>query len=78
MTFGVMYDHTFLNLQITRSDIRPHIKWALILVIVYGHFNLPSGVCVGMNQLNILTLSPRRVFVDTALEDWMKRSLLHC
>ena len=22
----VMYDHTFLNLQITRSDIRPHMK----------------------------------------------------
>ena len=21
-TFGVMYDHTFVNLQVTRSDIR--------------------------------------------------------
>ena len=39
-TFDVMYDHTFLNLQITRSDIRPHIKWAVSLVIAYGHFNL--------------------------------------
>ena len=36
-------DHTFPNLQITRSDIRPHIKWAVSLVIAYGHFNLPRG-----------------------------------
>ena len=33
----------FLNLQITRSEIRPHIKWAVTLVIAYGHFNLPRG-----------------------------------
>ena len=25
----------FLNLQITRSDIRPHIKWAVSLVTAY-------------------------------------------
>ena len=36
--------HTFLNLQITRSDISPHIKWAVSLVIAYGHFNLPRGL----------------------------------
>ena len=45
-----MYDHTFQNLQITRSDIRPHIKWAVSLVITYGHFNLPQRfvwVCTG-------------------------------
>ena len=30
----------FLNLQITRSDIRPDIKWAVSLVIAYGLFNL--------------------------------------
>ena len=31
------------NLQITRTDI----KWAVILVIAYGPFNLPKGfVCV--------------------------------
>ena len=34
----------FLNLQIIRSDIRPHIKWAVSLVIAYGHFNLPQGI----------------------------------
>ena len=40
-----MYDYTFLNLQITRSDIRPYIKSAVSLVITYyyGHFNLPQG-----------------------------------
>ena len=40
----------FLNLQITRSDIRPHIKWAVSLVLAYGHFNIPLGfmwVCMG-------------------------------
>ena len=42
-TFSAMYDHTFLNSQITRSDIRPHIKWAVSLVIAYGHFSLPQG-----------------------------------
>ena len=30
----------FLNLQITRSNIRQHIKLAVSLVIAYGHFNL--------------------------------------
>ena len=32
------------NLQITRSDIRPHIKWVVRLVTAYGHFNLPWGI----------------------------------
>ena len=53
MTPGLSKDirvHTFPNLQFTRSDIRPHIKWAVSLVIAYGHFNLPQGfvwVCKG-------------------------------
>ena len=37
------HDHTFLNFQITRSDIRSYIKRAVSLVIVYGPFNLPWG-----------------------------------
>ena len=39
-----------LKLQIARSDIRPHIKWGVSLVIAYGFFNLPQGfvrVCMG-------------------------------
>ena len=48
-TFGVMYNHTFLNLQITKSDI---IKWAVSLVIAYGNFNLGGGgCCVGIYGL---------------------------
>ena len=41
----------FLNLQITRSDVRPYIKWAVSLVIAYGHYNLPQGFFVGMYGL---------------------------
>ena len=37
----VMYDHTFLNLQIARSDVRLHIKWAVSVVIAHGRFSLP-------------------------------------
>ena len=54
-----MYDHTFLNLQITSTDIKPHIKWVVSLVIAYGHFNLPQGF-VWVLWVNTLTLSPQR------------------
>ena len=40
----------FLNLEITRSAIRTYIKWAVSLVIAYGHFNLSQGcelLCMG-------------------------------
>ena len=46
--FSVMYDHTlFLCLQIIRSDIRPHSKWAVSLanaeLLTYRsiHFIIP-------------------------------------
>ena len=42
----------FLNLQITRSNIRPYIKWVVSLVIAYGHINLLQGFV----WVNILTL----------------------
>ena len=42
-TFGAMYDHTFSDLQIIKSDIRPQIKWAVNLVIACGHFNVIQG-----------------------------------
>ena len=52
----------FLNLEITRSDIRPHIKWAVSLVITYGHFNLPQGfvwalLMIILTNTNTLTKS---------------------
>ena len=45
------YDYTLyiLCLKITRAGIRPHVKWAVKLVISDGHFNLSQGfvwVCV--------------------------------
>ena len=49
------------NLQITRSDIRPHIKWVVCLVIAYGHFTLPWGivwVCMSPHTHFILPLPP--------------------
>ena len=52
---GVMYDHTFLNLQITRSGIRPNIKWVVSLVITYGHFSLGLCGCVWVNILTLFT-----------------------
>ena len=54
-----VWPYFFLNLEITGSDIRPHINWAVSLVIIYGRFNLPQGVC-GYVCVNILTLlTPR-------------------
>ena len=40
-----MNDHTFLNLQITRSDNWPHVKCDVDLVIAYGQSNFPQGLC---------------------------------
>ena len=60
-TFGVMYYHTlfYACMQFTRSDIRPHVKLAISLVIVDGHLSFLRGF-VGL-WLNIVTLSPPRV-----------------
>ena len=41
----------FRDVQISRSDIRPHIKWAVSLVILHMVFYSSSGVCVGMYGL---------------------------
>ena len=47
---------SFVNLKIIKTDMRPQIKWAVSLVIAYGHFNhLPGrreeggGVCMGLH-----------------------------
>ena len=62
------------NLQITRSDIRPHIKWAVSRVIAYGHFNFSSGVCVGMYGLTYSLDHPPRV--SSQIQLWNKLSSL--
>ena len=56
-----MYDHIFYKqVQISRSDIRPHIKWAVSLVILHMVTSIfLQGLC-GYIWVNILTLSPRR------------------
>ena len=40
-----MYDDSFLCLQIARSDIRPHVKWAVSLVIADDKYS-SSGICM--------------------------------
>ena len=51
----------FLNLQITRPDIKhaSHIKWVVSLVIAYDHYNHPLGLFRYV-WVNILTLSVLR------------------
>ena len=58
-----MYDHIFYKqVQITRSDIRPHIKWAVSLVILHMVTSIfLQGLC-GYIWVNILTLSPQRPY----------------
>ena len=58
-----MYDHIFnKQVQISRSDIRPHIKWAVSLVILHMVTSISlQGLC-GYIWVNILTLSPHRAF----------------
>ena len=56
-----MYDHIFnKQVQISRSDIRPHIKWVVNLVILHMVTSISlQGLC-GYIWVNILTLSPQR------------------
>ena len=55
-----MYDHTFYKqVQISRSDIRPHIKWAVSLVILHMVTSIFLWALCGYTWVNILTLSPR-------------------
>ena len=56
----------FLNLQITRYDIRPHIKWAVSLVIAYGYLICLGGLC-GYVWVDMLTLSLPRGVLHIAL-----------
>ena len=51
-----MCDHTlYKQVQISRSDIRPHIKWAVSLVILHMVTSIfLQGLC-GYIWVNILT-----------------------
>ena len=55
-----MYDHTFYKqVQISRSDIRPHIKWDVSLVILHMITSIFLWALFGYIWVNILTLSLR-------------------
>ena len=58
-----MYDHTFYKqVQISRLDMRPHIKWAVSLVILHMITSIFLRALCGYIWVNILTLSPRGVY----------------
>ena len=67
-TFNFMYDHTvvvfFLCLQTTRSDIRPHLKWAVDLVIADVCHLISLWDLYGHVWVKILTLSPPMATYD--------------
>ena len=66
-THGVMYDQAvFYACKITGSDIRPHLNWAVSLVIADVCFIFLKGLC-GYVWVNILTLSFPRVTVTVTV-----------
>ena len=72
-----MYDHIFYKqVQIRRSDIRPHIKWAVSLVILHMVTSIfLQGLC-GYIWVNILTLSPRRA-IDLIVHSFLSSRPVH-
>ena len=68
-----MYDHTFYKqVQISRSDIRPHVKWAVSLVILHMVTSIFLRALCGYIWVNILTLSPRGDTPGTTWTNEMK------
>ena len=70
------------QVQISRSDIRPHIKWAVSLVILHMVTSIfLQGLC-GYIWVNILTLSPRRgpekLFLQLQHPLYLSRKKLKC
>ena len=57
----VLFNDTWsqVQVQISRSDIRPHIKWAVSLVILHMLNSIFLRALCGYIWVNILTLSPR-------------------
>ena len=41
----IMYDDSFICLQIARSDLRPHVKWAVSLVTADDKYS-SSEICM--------------------------------
>ena len=55
-----VHPYSFLWLQVTRSDIRPHVKWTVRLLTADSPLISLRGLC-GYLWVNRLTLSPLRV-----------------
>ena len=77
-----MYDHTFhKQVQISRSDIRPHIKWAVSLVILHFVNLLPRFVWVYMGyHTHFITpegMSGKEGEGERVLLDFYSRGLHH-
>ena len=62
-----VWPYSFLCLQITRSDTRPHAKWAVSLVIADGHLIFLSGFCWYV-WVNRLTINPKGTCGNTVQE----------
>ena len=63
----------FPNLQITRLDITPHIKWAVSLVIEYGHLNLNIW---SVSEKEMLFIWFKHILFHTTLTmDWASRTI---
>ena len=54
-----VWPYFYKQVQISRSDIRPHIKWAVSLVILHMVTSIFLRALCGYIWVNILTLSPR-------------------
>ena len=55
-----VWPYFYKQVQISRSDIRPHIKWAVSLVILHMVTSIFLQSLCGYIWVNILTLSPQR------------------
>ena len=49
----------YKQVQISRSDMRPHIKWAVSLMILHMITSILLRALCGYIWVNILILSPR-------------------
>ena len=59
-----MYGDSFICMQIARSDIRPHVKWAVSLVIAGDKYS-SSGICMCRVYVTIrANIRERSLFMD--------------
>ena len=65
-----MYDHTFYKqVQISRSDTRPHIKWAVSLVILHMITSIFLRACVGIYGLTYSLYHPEGIILGAEITE---------